>query len=59
MQEIKMHKRKCVKCKKDVEVISRSATKVKCNECKTRNRISSQDADDYVYCRICGKTRKK
>jgi predicted transcriptional regulator len=55
--------RKCKDCGRDVEVLSKLATKVLCKECKSKKnndypQILNVDTDDFIYCRFCGLVRK-
>jgi len=47
-----MFERKCVKCGNRVFVESKTATKVKCDNCKKSRKVD-YDTDDLIYCRIC------
>jgi len=56
--------RKCKDCKKDVEVTSKCATIVICDECRVKkgfvpNEKRNYDTDDFIYCRICNKVKRR
>ena len=53
-----MFERKCVKCGNRVFVESKTATKVKCDNCKKSRKVD-YDTDDLIYCRICNIARKR